>query len=727
MLYYLVLKGTVYMNFKRKISLMLVGAVVIAAFASCSATDTANSVTASAGMDKYVDFLEENLDEMPDSLVIAVGDGTDAYGVDMTGYIDDCGYTIRADSGSVVMLGKTEGGIDRAVRHFVNYGNEQDYFYTYGEGYRVKRLTVMDNDISEYAIVLPDDPDECMLYAADELTKYIALACGVNIPVYTETEYSSGGTKPIRTILFAEDYPGNGNEGFTINVKDDGNIELLCGRYRGALYGVYDLLGDIGWRFLADNVEYLYESECVNLTEAINRTENAAIPNRFVWDSLLNNYGNSAFPKLKYQLRQYFSAEDRAKYGMYGLIPEACHGLQSGIDFGDAYPGIEVAGMQPCYTNEDFLQVTEDYFRGYIESCLESGYTPGKELCYIDVSQFDNETFCQCADCMDVLAEEGSVCGPVLRMTNRMADMAAEYSSEISVLMLAYAGTNKAPKTTKPRDNVKISYCFFVGSGRIACSNHSITGEDCVDGRYTNTVYGKEFKEWIDFCGADKMQVWYYPFNSYEVALQTPCLDTAYEDMKFLLSSGISCIMFNSGDNNDPILVSVLSELIWNGDMTEEEYDALVKEYYYIIYGESAELIYEYTKIFIEAGDRAGCWCAFHSRAKDKVDAVYLAENFDYMTVLFDKALSLAENEDVYNRIEILKARMLYICITLTHGERYLNGTAEDRKVMTDRYTECHRLFRKHNILVFDNYIIKAYAAEELDLERTPSEHWCIY
>ncbi|MBQ7827636.1 MAG: DUF4838 domain-containing protein [Clostridia bacterium] len=713
------------MNFVRKLSFLLAGIMTATAISSCAIPDTSYSVTASAGAEKYVTMLEERLTEMPDSLVIASGDDAESYGVDTAGFVDDEGYTIRAVDGEVIILGKTDAALDRAVRHFSNYGNNDKYSFTYGEGYRVKNLTVNGNDISEYAIVRPNDADECMLYAANELAKYIKLACGVALPEYSESEYAAVSDKPARTISLKIDYPTLGDEAFTINVKNDGNIDILGGRFRGGLYGVYGFLQDMGWRFLADGYEYVYEAESVDLTDENNRTEEPAVANRFA-SAYPIYYDYSYGAHVNFHGR-YLDHATTSKYGFYGIIAEACHGLdQNQVDWQGTYDGYKVEGKQPCFTNEDVLQAIEDHFRNHIEARLAAGQTPGKELCYIDVAQFDSSEFCKCGDCMEVLAEEGATSGAVLRMTNRMADMAAEYSPDIYALMLAYAGTNKPPRVTVPRDNVKISYCFYVGGGHILCSNHHISGEEC-PANTANPIFAEEFNGWTKICKAENMQVWYYPFNCYEIAFQSPCFDTAFGDMKYLIESNVNCVMFCEGENNDSILLTALSRLIWNGDMTEEEYRDMVEEYFTIFYGDAGKYIYEYTMMLQTAGDLNGCWCSFHTRARGKVSHSYISTNFDYMVGLFDQALKYAETEEVYNKIEVLKARMLYIGIAITHEERYLSGTDEERDVISERYTEMHRLFLEYNIPVFDDYINKCWAPAELDLEQNPSDHWCIY
>lgn len=708
---------------KKVLSTIVLSALVLGSVAGCkSAPEEGYSLTASAGTEKYVTLLEERLDVMPDSLVIASGADTDAYGVDTSKFIDEEGYTIRADGGNVVILGKTDAGLDRAVRQFANYGNNENYSFTYGESYRVKELTIAGNNISEYAVVRPDDADECMRYATDELVKYTRLATGVTLPVYSVSDYASAADKPARAITLKIDYPTLGDEAFTIQVKNDGNLDILCGQYRGAMYGVYGLLYDMGWRFLGDGTEYLYEAESLDLTSDINRTEEPAIANRFS-SAYPIAYDLSVGNRLNYHGR-YVNDKAMSKYGQYGVTREACHGLREfagEIDWGGSYNGFN--GSQPCYTDEGVLQAIENHFRNYIEKRLEAGDTPGKELAYIDVSQFDSDDsgFCPCANCLQVISREGSHSAIVLRMTNRMADMAAEYSPEIDVLMLAYCGTNRPPRQERPRDNVKIAYCFYYDSRGAVCSNHGLATDECDDGLYSNPKFYKEFENWKNICKPGTLQVWYYPMNGSETAFQTPAYDTAFADMKYFIESGVDCVMFCEGDNNDCILNTALSRLVWDADITEEEYHKLLEEYFCIYYGaEAGKLMYEYAMMIVRAGDLVGCYNSWGSRMLEKVDCSFIASRFDYMVSLFDKALLLAESEEIQNHIEILRARMLYLGISVVHEDRYVNGSDEDRAYIAELYAEAHALFLKHNIKVLSEY----GAPAEYDLTKTPSEHW---
>ncbi|MBE6709134.1 MAG: DUF4838 domain-containing protein [Ruminococcaceae bacterium] len=693
----------------KKLLSFTLASLVLLSVVSCGKTEPAKiSSTASAGAEKYVTLFEERVDTMPDSLVLAMGADAAAYGVDVSAFADDEGYTVRAADGDVVILGKTSAGIDRGVRHFTVYGNYDNYNFTYGEDHKIKKLTVMDRPIENFAIVIPDDADDAMRYASEELEKYTCLATGVTLPVYTVSDYANDADAPSRKIELMIDYPTHGDEGFAIDVKDDGDIDIICGRYRGGIYGVYGLLRDMGWRFFLDGSEYVYESDLVNITEECDRTEASAIPNRYSTASAYNNRVGI----------------HNGGYGMYGLVPKACHGLQSHkIDWQGSYPGFS-GYDQPCYSDEGVLQAIEDHFRGYIEDRLAAGAVPGRDFCHIDVSQFDTapSAFCGCRDCLEIMEEDGTQSGIVLRMTNRMADMAAEYSPEINALMLAYSGTNKPPKVTVPRDNVRIAYCFYIGADTgYICSNHNINDTDCP----RNISYYEEFEGWKEICGEDTLQVWYYSFNCQEIACQIPCFDVAYGDIRYLTDSDIDCIMLCEEYNNDNILVTLMGELSRNGDITEEKYRDMVREYFGLYYGAGGEYVLECIDILQKSADMKGCFTNFDDRLKDKLDYSYIAANSEYIYGLFDKALKYAETEEIAEHIEVTKARIMYVCINATHESDYVNGTAEDRALFEERYTDMHRLFKKHSILVFDNYATKLYAPDEIDFTKTPTEHWC--
>ena len=355
-------------DMKRFASALMAVIMMGASFVSCTST-TEKSATASADKNSvYLDYLRGNLETLPDDITIGDGDMAVAYGIDMSDVADD-GFVTRAADGELLIFGKSDEGIDRAVRDFVKYGNADNYSKTYGEGYRVKKLCIAGNDISEYTIVYDsDDYNGNIELAADELAVYIERTCGAVIGKITDTEYDSLEVKPGRTITITVDYPALNNEAFRIEVDDDGNLTIYGGRVTGCIYGVYDFLEEnVGWRFVNDVlnnvnpddkglIEYLYEAELVDITAEINRTEEPLFDSRRMDDLDNKAYGN------------YVYKEKIAENWYSG------HGLNQ-VD----YTGTPFEGRpsdQPCLCDEEILERIDEHTISYVEKRLEEAGVP---------------------------------------------------------------------------------------------------------------------------------------------------------------------------------------------------------------------------------------------------------------------------------------------------------------------------------------------------------------
>ena len=708
----------------RKIIRTAAAALVAASLASCAIAPNGAGTSSASAVTSARAWLEEKLGgETPSELIVDVSDGEGRYGVDMSDFEDD-GYYIRAEGGEVVILGATDAALDRAVRKYAKCGNPDDYEFAYHEGYRVKRLTVCGEDISAFAIIVDDDADEAMRYAASELSKYVEKACGAKLAVFTATKYAAieNAPKPIRLTV---DYPALGDEAFKILVSEDGpSIEISGGRYRGCMYGVYGLLEDMGWRFLCSpndyeasaEIDYLYESEHVDLTSALDREESPAIGYRLI----------HGLPHNSPTIREKYRAAG-GRIGAYGYTGIACHGLDSykWLDEEKLHPN---PYTQPCFSDPDVIECVCENAVAEVARRLEAGQQIGREIVTIDVAQYDTTSFCSCKRCKDIEKVEGGRTGPVIRFTNAVADALNEEYPGVSVSMLAYAGTNAPPWVTKPRDNVRISYAIYIGAKDTTCSAHNVSGENCDTGRYNN-YYWKELEGWAAICSNRNLDLWYYPFNCGGVAAYSPMTDVHYENLKILTSGQINGIHldddnWSQGITLDPLLSYVGSKMLWNPDITKDEYDALVAEWFDIIYGEAGDLVYTHMRQMEIAGHRTGCWCAFDSEVYEKLDYGYLAEHFDEWWDMYLLARDAAESARELEYVERYFAGVLFMGVGITHEARYLNGSEAERAEFAERYTEMYRLFRKYRLMVFNNYSFQTYAPDELVLDDNPFDTW---
>ena len=589
---------------KKALSLILAALFAASALASC-ATLSGFESSSSAAVSSARAWLEDRLgDNVPDELIIDTADAADRYDVDMSDFEDD-GYYIRAESGEVVILGATDAALDRAVRQYAKHGNPDDYSFTYHEGFRVKSLTVCGEDISAFAIVVDDDADECQLFAASELAKYVEKACGAKLATYAAADFDALGESAPKAIRLTVDYPALGDEAFKILVGEDGtSVGISGGRYRGCMYGVYGLLEDIGWRYVfspvdtdGDVVEYLYESDHVDLTSAINREESPAIGYRTIWR------GKVSYDVIDVKFRNFShyadsAAPTSATYGDYGLTGIACHGLDANgwlaeMEEEGLYSG-DPSSNQPCFTDPAVIEFVTEKALSYVEMRIAAGQKIGKEIVTIDVAQPDNGGFCRCKKCQEAIRYDGSDSGPVLRFTNAIAEALAEEYPGVNASMLAYAGTNVPTLRTTPLDNVRISYCIYVGQGQFTCSRHTVSGEECSSGGINNVKFGSELQGWADICSNNNLDVWYYPFDCYGTGFDSPITDQIFYSMKWLTSLGcVNGMMYHTGRATGTLLQAlnayVGSKLMWDGDMTKDEYNDIIKEWFDIIYGESAD------------------------------------------------------------------------------------------------------------------------------------------
>ena len=689
---------------KKILSLILAAIMLTACLASCAVPQTATNahirVTSSDAVDAAA-WLAERLGERLTADVVI---GTDAseYDVDIAALESD-GYVIRSLGDEVALLAAAPDGLDHAARKYaqmVEAGAVVDE--TYHEGYRIKSLTVCGEDISSFAIVVDDDADEAMQFAASELAKYVEKACGAKLATYKASEYAALEDAP-KAIRLTVDYPALGDEAFRITVAENG-VTIEGGRFRGCMYGVYGLLEDIGWRFLCSpndyeadcEIEYLYESEHVDLTSALDREERPAISYR-----LVHGVGHNT-PTIRYKYRSAGSP-----IGAYGLTGVACHGLESykWLDKEGLHPN---ANSQPCFTDPNVIDCVCENAVAEVARRIEAGEEIGREIVTIDVSQYDTTSFCNCKRCEAVKKVEGATSGAVLRFTNAVADALNAVYPGVNVAMLAYAGTNTPPYQTKPRDNVRISYAIYIGANDYTCSAHNVSGENCEPGRYNN-YYKDELDGWSALCSNRNLDLWYYPFTLPGVALFSPLTDVHYENLKILTTGQINGIHLDDDNWNqglllDPMLSYVGAKMLWNPDITKEEYDALVHEWFDIIYGEAGDLVYTHMRQMEIAGHRTGCWCAFADNCSKKVDYGYLEAHFDEWWDMYLLARDAADRARALEYVERYFAGVLFMGVGITHEARYLNGSEAERAAFAERYEEMYRLFTKYHLMVYNNY-----------------------
>ncbi len=431
--------------------------------------------------------------------------------------------------------------------------------------YDVGEIRIGDVSLTEYKVVLPSDADTNTVFASDELIKYIALATGKTL------EKAESADKAIYVGCHPDE--ALGEDGFDIKVEGD---DLIISGYssRGTLYGVYTFLEEyIGWRWLD------YDYEIVKVNDFIQiplDTNDRQVPK--IWLRTTDWYGVSGdfANKLKISTSGAIYAGGYASHTFTYLIPIE--------EYWDEHPEYfswngwvrDEAGnpkdWQPCLTNPEVYEIVLAAVRKLLEQ------NPNAKI--ISVTQNDNTgSYCVCENCQKSDIEEGSPAGTMLRFVNAIARDVAEDYPNVLVDTFAYTYTRTPPLITKPEENVQIRLCSIE-----CCFKHALDDPDCK----VNRRFMDDFEKWAEM--SNHVAIWDYTTNFDNYCALFPNIDILDNNVRLFSSFGVD----NVFEEGNPSSVSgefgalrsyMFGKLLWDPDMTEEEYSAHINDFLECYYG----------------------------------------------------------------------------------------------------------------------------------------------
>ena len=626
---------------KKALCVMLAAIMLTAVFASCSLAPTANvsaniRTTSSAAADAAAWLAERLGEKLRNSVVI----GTDAadYGVNVDTLEDD-GYFIRTCGGEDVLFAKTPTGLDRAVRKYAKMVEAEAVTdVTYHEGYRVKRITVAERDISEFTIYSPDEGS--ILAAANELSALIARACGVTLAVSTGEP-----SAPAIVLEYVHD-EALGNVGHRFDVSGD-VVTISCSdayTSQSADLAVRRFLEKtLGWMGLFFGFEDLPAADIVDISDGFKLEESVAF----------EYVGHCSSQHVKYESLP-------RQGGGYGLRMLSCHGMQGSRFAGDLSTSNDKnwAGDQPCWLSDEFYESAREDIVAYI--------TAWPTVKFIDVAHGDNSNWCRCKECSKLYRSEGSThAAEVLTWVNKLSEDLNETYPGIYYGVFAYEMTKKPPKTIRPNEHVYITFCYDR-----SCSSHSLDGKDCTTldnwaGDHSNPNLSSWLEQWLSF--TKNIYVWYYGLHNDLSTMSF--LHTVRDDLRYLRDVGVKGIYWEAheaGFSANWVAYCLHSELVWNVDMSDEEYDALYERLLRTFYGDAAPLMREYLDVLgviHEHGQCVACWSGLVPGGwkQTNVNNDLYAERYDLLYDLIERAVAKADSFAEQRRLEYIACNCIYV------------------------------------------------------------------
>ena len=443
-------------------------------------------------------------------------------------------------------------------------------------------LTVGGIDISEYTVVIPESPGKYDQIAADFLVRFIGEATGVTVRQTTDAESADHMILVGTTAYDIEEVRTARseirNDGYVM-LTDGGNLYITGALDRGTLFGVYDFLEKYLGVRMYGGVTYPEKQEMYEIKQnlrvdipadlysvysspvAYRRTSWTAVNDGWAYFPFWDCYNSSEF-----------------KYTASGMCHTIAHFAETG---GDLSPN-------PCLTDENIYRTVLKNVRRELENKPDAQY--------VNISQTDGTSHgCRCQNCRAVEAEEESPSGPWIRFVNRIADDIKEDYPNVMVETLAYAFTEKPPKITKPAENVAVCLCTIS-----CCFAHAINDPDCPQ----NVTFTNYVKGWSEIC--DNLKIWTYSGNFHGIDNGdknfAPNFRVIRESVKFFIDHNVTGFYVEGQQHPADRVSTVMGELraylwgrvLWNPNITEEEFKAYTDDFMNYYYGDAGPLILKY-------------------------------------------------------------------------------------------------------------------------------------
>ena len=546
------------------------------------------------------------------------------------------------------------------------------------DGAHVQKLTIGGVDISEYTIIY-EPGDKTISNAAEDLSKYIRRATDVEIPAMPATKSYAHeicvGKTDRDTDKVKNECKDLKNNGYAI-VFDGGRLYLTGQTSTGAMYAVYSFLEDmVGWRFYSSKFEDVKYLKHINIKADTCVTFSPKLINR---DTFWYDTFNAAFAA-KRKINGSINRKMDGHGEMISYAGQFVHSLPS-LAGTPSTPNV-----QPCLTDPAVYEKVLDNVRRLLRE------NPNAKI--ISVSQNDSYADglgCQCENCKKIDEEEGTPMGSLLTFVNKIADDIKDEFPDVYVDTLAYRYTRKAPKNIKPRDNVIIRLCSIE-----CCFAHTLDSS-C----RSNKEFAADIEAWSKIC--NNLFIWDYTTDFMYYVNPFPNLKVLYDNVRFFVDHN-AIGLFEQGNGQGfsgefgELRAYLLSKVMWDPDMSREEYYECMDDFLKGYYGDGWQYIREYIDRISDkpTNKHMGIYDALDKTvlfegAKTKAQK---QEKMNEYLQLWQKAYDAADDEHKPN-VEKSSLQVKYAELILKWGD----GSSEKLKSLYDLMVKYHIGFYREGV-----------------------------
>lgn len=528
-------------------------------------------------------------------------------------------------------------------------GNSREWVSVtpFAAGKRMEHL-LFANGKTDYSIVVGNQASESERWAAQELQRWLKEVSGAQFPIRSTTETTGDrvivvGFNPRAKALLgaAVKEPAVEDESFTYR-NIGASLVIYGGKMRGTMYGVMSFLErELGCRWYTPRVSLAPQRERYSFV-ALHHTEAPGVRVR-------NDFYFEAFdPTWAARNRMNGAMSHRNQPGgvesywgvhtFYQFMPPQ--------EFSSAHPEYFslIDGKrtwdraQLCLTNPDVLRIVTERLREAMRKHPEY-------LIYC-VSQNDWLNPCQCEHCKAIAEREGSEAGPIIWFVNQVAAAVEKEFPNKYIGTLAYQYTRKPTKTERPRQNVVVRLCSIE-----ACFAHDFL--NCPE----NASFVQDLQGWARI--APQLYIWDYVVNFSHYIMPFPNFRALQPNIKTLRANKAIGIMEQAayqsrGGEFAELRAYVLAKLLWNPDGDVEEF---INDFMFGYYGRSGQHVRRYFDL-LHNRLTADTHIHLGLRPDDKLFSDEFVREAD---AIFDRAETVADNDQVRTRVELARLPLLYL------------------------------------------------------------------
>lgn len=515
-------------------------------------------------------------------------------------------------------------------------------------------VRLVSNGRSDYCIVLSKDASPSDHRAAAEFKRFVIEMSGATIP-YAASDMEApekavliGDSPALKSLGVNIDYTSLGNEGYVI--KTVGNrLVIAGGRMRGTMYGVYAFLEDIlGCRWYSSKVSKIPKLSNI----ALDNLDIVGMPafeyrdvfytDAFDKDWAARNRTNGVAAKL--------DTETGGKISYYPFVHTFA--MLVPLDkYWDTHP--EYFSMidgkrireytQLCMSNPDVLGIATQTVLGWMRDHLEAKL--------YEVSQNDWYNQCQCENCRAIYESEGNPSGLLLRFVNAIAEETEKTHPDKLIDTLAYQWTEKPPKITKPRHNVRVRLCPI-----FCCEAHPYEQCDAPE----NKAFVENLANWAKI--TNNLYIWHYNTSFIHYLNPFPDFRQLADSAKLYKRTGVKGIFwegnYSAGGGGEfaELRAYLLAKITWNPNV---DYQTVMNDFIDGYYGAAGKYIRKYVQLLEDKVTKENIHIKVLQAGPN--DAYLISDVVTEADALLAKAESVADSPEVLDRVQHAKLPIEYV------------------------------------------------------------------